>query len=76
MSLNPVGKSSVALLHDYVQKILKNSVGWEFSPCPSIATPWRCVAKLLRVATSTQAAGERVLARARAIRRREARVHV
>lgn len=26
VSLNPIGKSSIALLHDFVQKILKNTV--------------------------------------------------
>jgi hypothetical protein len=26
LSLNPVGKSAISLLHDFVQKVLKNSV--------------------------------------------------
>ncbi|KAI6205891.1 hypothetical protein M3Y94_00843700 [Aphelenchoides besseyi] len=47
MTLNPVGKSSVALLHDFVQKILKNYV-------LNIATPYRCVARLGKLNTSTK----------------------
>ena len=29
LSLNPVGKSSVQLLHEFVQKVLKNNVLYE-----------------------------------------------
>ncbi|KAI6174012.1 Microprocessor complex subunit DGCR8/PASHA [Aphelenchoides besseyi] len=54
MTLNPVGKSSVALLHDFVQKILKNYVLYDIIEISNIATPYRCVARLGKLNTSTK----------------------
>lgn len=44
--LNPVGKTSVNILHEYVQKVLKSTVNYEYMDTRSCATPYRCVAKL------------------------------
>uniref|UniRef100_A0A914CES2 DRBM domain-containing protein n=1 Tax=Acrobeloides nanus TaxID=290746 RepID=A0A914CES2_9BILA len=44
--LNPVGKTSVNVLHEYVQKVLKSTVNYEYTDTRSCATPYKCIAKL------------------------------
>lgn len=66
--MNPIGKSSVALLHDFVQKVLKNTISYKFFELTydfckftdftlifrSIAKPYRCDAYLKQVMDSTK----------------------
>ncbi|CAD5228953.1 unnamed protein product [Bursaphelenchus okinawaensis] len=44
--LNPVNKTSVTILHEYVQKVLKSVVVYDFTELSSVTYPYRCVAKL------------------------------
>ena len=45
--LNPQGKTSVSILHEFVQKALKCAVRYFFSETRSSATPYHCVVKLV-----------------------------
>uniref|UniRef100_A0A915JF78 DRBM domain-containing protein n=1 Tax=Romanomermis culicivorax TaxID=13658 RepID=A0A915JF78_ROMCU len=45
--LNPRGKTIIALLHEYVQKVLKGQVAYEFSETRNAANPYMAKAKIL-----------------------------
>ncbi|KAF7629986.1 hypothetical protein Mgra_00009015 [Meloidogyne graminicola] len=45
--LNPQGKTSVSILHEFVQKALKCTVRYFFSETRSSATPYHCSVKLV-----------------------------
>ncbi|KAI1707074.1 microprocessor complex subunit DGCR8 [Ditylenchus destructor] len=45
--LNPRGKTSVSILHEFVQKVLKCTVKYDHSETRSSATPYHCVARLV-----------------------------
>uniref|UniRef100_A0A914H1J6 Microprocessor complex subunit DGCR8 n=1 Tax=Globodera rostochiensis TaxID=31243 RepID=A0A914H1J6_GLORO len=53
--LNPQGKTSVSILHEFVQKVLKCTVRYFFNETRSSATPFHCVAKLVNSGTPTAA---------------------
>ncbi|KAL3080827.1 hypothetical protein niasHS_014932 [Heterodera schachtii] len=53
--LNPQGKTSVSILHEFVQKVLKCTVRYFFNETRSSATPFHCVAKLVSSGTPTAA---------------------
>ncbi|KAI6243712.1 Microprocessor complex subunit DGCR8/PASHA [Aphelenchoides fujianensis] len=53
-ALNPVGKSSVQLLHDFSQKIMKNTIKYKEEDFASAATPFRAIARLEQLNTSTK----------------------
>ncbi|CAD5234841.1 unnamed protein product [Bursaphelenchus xylophilus] len=44
--LNPINKTSVTILHEYVQKVLKSVVVYDFTELSSATNPYRCVSKL------------------------------
>ncbi|MFH4977865.1 hypothetical protein AB6A40_004574 [Gnathostoma spinigerum] len=44
--LNPQGKSSVSILHEYVQKVLKSKIVYDFTETRSSSTPYGCSARL------------------------------
>uniref|UniRef100_A0A183E9G2 Microprocessor complex subunit DGCR8 n=1 Tax=Gongylonema pulchrum TaxID=637853 RepID=A0A183E9G2_9BILA len=44
--LNPQGKTSVSVLHEYVQKVLKSTINYVFSETRNSAMPFVCSARL------------------------------
>ncbi|VDD92190.1 unnamed protein product [Enterobius vermicularis] len=44
--LNPHGKTSVSILHEYVQKVLKSTISYEFEETRNSSTPYACCARL------------------------------
>uniref|UniRef100_A0A914L0V8 Microprocessor complex subunit DGCR8 n=1 Tax=Meloidogyne incognita TaxID=6306 RepID=A0A914L0V8_MELIC len=59
--LNPQGKTSVSILHEFVQKALKCTVRYFFSETRSSATPYHCAVKLVlnNSQTTTQNTGRK-----------------
>uniref|UniRef100_A0A915PGY2 WW domain-containing protein n=1 Tax=Setaria digitata TaxID=48799 RepID=A0A915PGY2_9BILA len=44
--LNPQGKTSVSVLHEYVQKVLKSTINYHFSETRNSSLPYGCTARL------------------------------
>ncbi|VBB28439.1 unnamed protein product [Acanthocheilonema viteae] len=44
--LNPQGKTSVSVLHEYVQKVLKSTINYYFSETRNSSMPYGCTARL------------------------------
>nr|AEF32763.1 PASHA [Ascaris suum] len=44
--LNPQGKTSISILHEYVQKVLKSTINYQFTETRSSSTPYGCSARL------------------------------
>uniref|UniRef100_A0A0N5AVM4 DRBM domain-containing protein n=1 Tax=Syphacia muris TaxID=451379 RepID=A0A0N5AVM4_9BILA len=44
--LNPHGKTSVSILHEYVQKVLQSIISYEFEETRNSSTPYACCARL------------------------------
>ncbi|VDO34586.1 unnamed protein product [Onchocerca flexuosa] len=44
--LNPQGKTSVSVLHEYVQKVLKSTINYHFSETRNSSMPYGCTARL------------------------------
>ncbi|VDM36746.1 unnamed protein product [Toxocara canis] len=44
--LNPQGKTSISILHEYVQKVLKSTISYQFTETRSSSTPYECSARL------------------------------
>ncbi|KAH7732049.1 PASHA protein [Aphelenchoides avenae] len=51
--LNPQGKSSVSILHEYVQKVMKSTVKYDFLETNNCANPFHCIAKVKANRNST-----------------------
>ncbi|XP_003377256.1 putative double-stranded RNA binding motif protein [Trichinella spiralis] len=51
--LNPQGKTSIAVLHEYVQKVLRGLVKYEFSETRNATNPFAAVVKLITPNTNT-----------------------
>lgn len=49
--LNPQGKTSVSILHEYVQKVLKSTIKYEFDETRNPSKPYSSKAKLKTVAS-------------------------
>ncbi|KRZ19268.1 Microprocessor complex subunit DGCR8 [Trichinella zimbabwensis] len=55
--LNPQGKTSIAVLHEYVQKVLRGLVKYEFSETRNATNPFAAVVKLITPNTNVKQTG-------------------